>query len=133
MSITINIKPELEERLKEIAIQEGKQLDNVIIDLLEGQLLPDPLPDLKKQESELLQRVNLGISAETWERYYRLLEKRDAETLKDEEHKELLALVNQIELANAERMKCLVELARIRQVSLETIMKDLGIGPRQHG
>lgn len=133
MSITINIKPELEERLNEIAVQEGKELDSVIVELLEGQLLSEPAPDPRKRELELLQKTNLEVSAETWEQYYLLLEKRDAETLTGEEYSKLLEIINHIELANAERIKYLVELAKIRQTSLRTLMEELGISPYQHG
>lgn len=133
MSITINIKPELEEKLNEIAVQEGKQVDNVIVELLEGQLLPEPVIDPKKRELELLQKISTGISTETWEKYYQLVEKRDAETLTEAEYNKLLEMVNHIELANAERIKHLVELAKIRQTSLEDLMEELGISPQRHG
>lgn len=133
MSITINIKPELEERLNEIAKQEGKQLDSVIVELLEEQLLPGTTPDPKKREFELLQKINLGISTETWEEYNQLLEKRDAEVLSEKEYSRLLNLINEIELKNAERIKHLAELAKVRQTSLNNLMEELGISPIQHG
>ncbi len=51
------------------------------------------------------------------------------ETLTQEEHQELLAFTAQIEKADAERMKYLAELARIRGVSLDLLMEELEIHP----
>ncbi|MBK6619772.1 MAG: hypothetical protein IPG32_02405 [Saprospirales bacterium] len=131
MSITINISPELEDRLKQIAAQKGKGVDWVIVEVLQDFLLPGVSKDAKSKEVELLKKVDLKISEKTWNRYHALIAKRDANTLTKKEHGELLEIVNQIELANAERFKFLVELAQLRKVSLDDLMKTLGI--RSHG
>jgi len=53
--------------------------------------------------------------------------KRRAETLTTEEHQELLALIDRIEQADAERVQTLAELARLRHVTVTALMAQLGI------
>jgi len=56
-----------------------------------------------------------------------LIAKRQAETLTPDEHKELLRLIEQSEKAEAARVEAMAQLARLRGVSLTTLMHDLGI------
>jgi hypothetical protein len=86
-------------------------------------------PCLSADESELLLKINQGISPDMQTRFDRLVAKRQAETLTPEEHRELLALTRQIEAMDAERMACLADLSRIRGMSLENLMNELGIEP----
>ena len=53
--------------------------------------------------------MNLGISEEVLQRYLLLLKKRDREQLTSDEHEKLMAISDEIELANAERVRKLVE------------------------
>jgi hypothetical protein len=53
--------------------------------------------------------INLGISEEVLQRYLLLLKKRDREQLTSDEHEELITISDEIELANAERVRKLVE------------------------
>ena len=63
-------------------------------------------------------------------RFDALLEKRDALVLNDAEHAELLELTDTIENLEAKRVIRLGELSRLRGVTLEALMHDLG-GPHQ--
>lgn len=132
MPITINLSPELEERLKEVAEKTGKDVGNYILSMLEEKLHPGP-GSPREKEAELLQHINLGISQEEWARFFQLIEKRDAEQLRPEEYQELLDLTNAIELANARRMEYLVELSILREVPLDDLMEELGIQPVSNG
>jgi len=80
-------------------------------------------------ESELLLKINQPVPADVQQRYDELIARRDARTLTPEEHQELLRLTDQVELLEAERMKHLIELAKLRQVSLDEIMRQLGLPP----
>lgn len=82
---------------------------------------------LTTREADLLQQINLGISPATWQRYEELKAKRRALTLTDDEHAELIAISDQIEIANARRIGALIQLADLRQTSLEALMAKLGI------
>jgi hypothetical protein len=84
-------------------------------------------------ETTLLQRINQGLPREQQERYQALLDRRNARTLTQEEHEELLRLTDQVEQAEADRAAALVELAQLRQVSVDHLLRELGIHPASHG
>lgn len=87
-------------------------------------------PSLPGVEAELLQQINSGPPPELWERYEALNARLHEETITPAEHTEFLELIDKIELADAERMRHLLELARLREVAVETLMEQLGL--RQH-
>jgi hypothetical protein len=89
-------------------------------------------PHLPKKESELLLKINAGLPEATWRRQGVLDEKRRQETLTSAEHRELIALNDEIEEYGAWRIGYLAELARLRQTTLDDVMRTLGIGPRRH-
>lgn len=90
-------------------------------------------PGLSKQESELMVRINRGISPEIQEHYNKLIAKRRSETLTAEEYDELLKLTAQIEKLDVERLEYLKELACIRQTPLTELMKKLKIRTPAYG
>ena len=134
MEVTINIGPELEAQLQAEAARKGLDARGYIVDTLRERLQASrQTAHLSPDEADLLQAINQGPSQLTWQRYRELLEKRDAETLEANEQAELIAISDRIEEANARRLECLVKLARLRQVSLEQLMEDLGIRASAHG
>lgn len=86
-------------------------------------------PSLPEQEAQLLSRINAGLPEPQQQRFAALDQKRQEETLTDEEHQELLALNDLMEQQNVGRMQSLSKLAQLRQVSLTTLMQDLGLRP----
>jgi len=80
-------------------------------------------------ESELLLKINQPVPADLQRRYEELIARRDERTLSPEEHQELLRLTDQVELLEAERVRHLIELARLRNVSLDEQMRQLGMEP----
>ena len=129
MIITLEIPPEFEAHLRKEAQKADLDTDEYIINMLREHLQKDQdqTPYLSSTESELLGKINLGLSPESWQRYRKLIDKCLAETLTNAEQAELIQLSDQIEKANAKRMEHLVELARLRGKSLQEVMKDLGI------
>lgn len=89
-------------------------------------------PALPKPEAELMQNINQGLPADQWQRYEQLNDKLHEETITSEEHVELLKLIDQIELADAERMRLLLELAQLRCLTVETLMDQLGLRRTKH-
>ena len=83
----------------------------------------------KYAESELLTKINEGISDAVQRRYDELIAKRNERTLTDGEYSQLLQLTDQIELSDAKRLEYLTELARIRNTPLMLLMDELGIKP----
>lgn len=90
-------------------------------------------PGLSKQESEIMMKINRGISPEIQEYYNKLIAKRRSEMLNAEEYGELLKLTAQIEKLGVERLEYLKELACIRQISLTALMKQLNIQTPAYG
>jgi len=133
MTLTIEIQPELASQIQAEAAKAGLDADVFVKEALEEKLhrvkrrAKSTRPRLSAEEAELLQKVNIGLSEETWLRYRELIAKRRDETLTPEEHGELIALTNLAEIENAKRLGYLAELARLRQVSLPEVMKQLGI------
>lgn len=129
--VTIDLPPELETKVRDAAAQAGLDTTAYIVNALEDRLR-QPLSlvsaiQLPLAEADLLQRINQGLPPEIWQRYNELVDKRRAETLTAEERAALIALSDHIEQANAQRIAYLVELARLRQTNLETLMGELGI------
>jgi hypothetical protein len=86
-------------------------------------------PVLPVAESELLLKINQPVPADLQRRYEELIARRDERTLSPEDHQELLRLTDQVELLEAERVRHLIELARLRNVSLDELMRQLGMEP----
>jgi hypothetical protein len=129
MTLTIELTPELERQLRAEAGKAGMDASRYVTNTVEEHLRQArrQAPHLSRDETELLQQVNLGLSERQWQRYHELVAKRRAEILTADEQKELIAFSDQIERANARRIAHLIELAKLRQTSLETLMSELGI------
>ena len=131
MTLTINLNPELESRLRHEAARSGMEPDAYMVQALEQQLRqssPDP-SRLPAAESELLLKISSGPAGLDWERYHALLTRNRDETITSAEHAELIAMIHAVEKANAERMNDLIELARLRGVSLDSLLESLNISP----
>jgi hypothetical protein len=89
-------------------------------------------PVLSEREAELLQKIYHGIPTEMQERLNELIKKRQSYTITDDELQELIKLTNQVELFDAERLKHLIELAHLRNVPLDDLIRQLGIKPVPH-
>lgn len=91
-------------------------------------------PNLNKRESELLQAINRSLPETLQERYSELRHKLDNYSITSTEQEEFTRIVDQIELADAERLGHLIELAQLRNVSLDSLLEQLGIhAPAVHG
>ena len=84
-------------------------------------------PSLPQRESELLTRINRGLPINVQTRLDALVARRQAETLTPDEHEELLRLIEQSEETEATRVEALAQLARLRGISLTTLIHDLGL------
>ncbi len=84
-------------------------------------------PCLPQQEAKLLGVINQGVDANVMQRHIELTNLMHNDKLTEQEHQELIQLIDQIEQADAERMQALVELANIRAVSVDALMQQLNI------
>ena len=129
MSLVLQINPSLERRMRQNALQKGVELSQYIVQFLEKNF-PEEKPKTKallKREATLLQEIETTISIETWERYHILRNKRQTETITDIESTEYATINQQIEAANVKRLASIIELAKIRKISLDDLMQDLGL------
>ncbi len=82
---------------------------------------------LSASESALLVRINEGMPPELRERLTMLRARREDEFISDTEYEQLTMLTDQAEEAHANRLAAMVELAKLRGVSLPVLMDQLGI------
>ena len=137
MTITLEISPELERQIKQAAAKAGLPLDAYIVESVTRRLPTRRsrqriVPHLSAQESDLLQKINQNLSQIQWVHYRELIAKRKAEVLTAEEQEELIALSNQIEEANANRIEYVARLADIRKTTLPGLLKELDLQPVEH-
>jgi hypothetical protein len=78
-----------------------------------------------KTEADLLWSINKGLPLKTQKRYDSLLQKRCAETLTETEYAELLDLTEQKEALQGERLKSMIELAKLRNITLSELADQL--------
>ncbi len=127
-TITLNLSPELEHKLCTEAAKQGLEPERYILNTLQERLQPS-LPTAQPTEADLLQQINIGFSAPTWEQYHTLIAKRHAETLSPEEHEQLIQLSDRLEKLNVDRIQALIQLATLRNQPLTDLMQTLGISP----
>ena len=126
VQVTSRIEIDFEEVLKGMARLQMKDPERFVDQVIALQA-QRRAPSLPKNEAELLQKINQGLPDEVRKRYEELNGKLHEETITPEEHQELLQLVDRIELADAERLQHLIELASIRNVSVDTLLNQLDI------
>ena len=135
MNITIELSPELERQVRERALAAGVAAEDFVRNALAQQLNSteaNATPRLAVDESQLLIEINQGLPEASWRRYHQLVGKRQKSALKSDELEELKSLTDEIEVANASRLEKLVALARLRRISLDALMDELGIRDPGH-
>ena len=133
MSLTLDLDADLEAWIRSEAQRNGIDETSFVKKTLELQrnltsARPSALP---AQEAELLREINTGLPEHLWEEYRDLVGKRRAELLTDAEHSRLIVLSDLIESDNAERIDRLIQLGQLRNVSLDELMAQMGIRPRE--
>lgn len=127
---TVQVKSEISVELDEV-LDGVAELDTPELERFLSQvsilLARRKAPSLPEREAELLRKINQGLPTALQQRYDELNAKVRANTITSSEHRELLQLVDQIELADAERMQHLIELAQLRALSVDELMNQLGI------
>jgi len=132
MTITLELPDALEHRLLTKAAQLGLSLDRYIIQDLDNRNQPSISVGRQLSENALLKKIkpDLGIAIKEWNRYDYLIDQLRKEQISENEHIELIALIDKVEIANAERLGYLFQLSKLRRVSVQQLMSDLGIRQR---
>ena len=90
-------------------------------------------PSLAKREAELLLKINEGYPVELRKKYEALAGKMQHKTISPTEHREILTLTDRMEALDAKRLEFLLELAQLRNISLDLLLRQLGLTPPAHG
>ncbi len=112
--------------LSELSVIELDEMMNRIVSL-RRQKLPTVLSQV---ETELLQKINAVLPPTIQKRYDFLLKKRRDETLNESEYQELLELTSYTENHTNQRLTYLLELAKVRNRTLDELVADLEMKPR---
>ena len=89
--------------------------------------------DTAYRQRELLRLINqTALPKDKRERYLELAEQLDAETIGEPERQEFLRLVAMEEELRNERVRLLLELSQLRQISLPQLMEEMGLTPPGH-
>ena len=84
-------------------------------------------------ESVLLERINEGLPEALLARLLVLRSKREEGSIDQEEYNELTELADRPEELHADRMAALVALAKLRGITLPSLMDQLGVrSPEQY-
>ncbi len=130
-TITINIDPRLAEAYNQAPAPRRKKALLAIKQALQ-ELVETKAPRLSKKETELFLIINQGLPVDQQKRIEELTEKMEFESITDAEHAELLQLTDAMEGAQVKRLKAVVELAKVRNVSLDEMLRQLGWEPGRY-
>jgi len=89
---------------------------------------------IKDREAHLIAKIReLDLLPEKEKIYRKLLKKFRAENIAPEEHALLTDLSEELEEIGVQRLECAVEIAKIRNSTLEEVYQDLKIKPKNYG
>lgn len=88
---------------------------------------------MSKREAWLKKKLEAGLPAGAWEEYRRLIEKRDAGGLTAQQQQRVETLADALEQHRAEWLGWAMELARLRRMTLQGLMRRLNIQRPVHG
>lgn len=89
---------------------------------------------IKDREALLISKLkefNLAPEKETI--YRKLLKKFRAEKISADENQVLIDLTDELENLSVERLQCLVEISKLRHSTLDEVIKELNIKPKNYG
>ena len=115
MALTITLQPEYEAQFRVEAQRAGIPLEQWIAQ--------------RTLETELLWRIRLATLETETRTLHRLLRKQKTKPLTDEEQQKLQQIIDERELRGAQRLEDLIQLARLRGISVSVLMDQMGIRP----
>lgn len=88
-------------------------------------------PNLNSKETELLKKINIGLSKDKQDRKFILWKKREAEILTSEEYQELMSIIDEAEALNTNRVMYIGKLAQLRGITPIQLIDNLGLRPKE--
>ncbi|NMG20074.1 hypothetical protein [Brasilonema bromeliae] len=92
------------------------------VDLLEALCIENGVVTLG--EETLLQRIQRRLPTDDQTRLTYLRQRNETGEITEAEHQELLGYVDRVERQDAERAEALIQLARLRNVELKTLLNE---------
>ena len=129
MTLKLDLNPELEQQLRNEAASHGLTLEQLILKDLQARVRPQMPARLNHEETTLMQTITEGFPEAFWTRYRHLIGLREQEHLTDLEQTELIACSDRVEHLSAQRTVALIELAKLRGLSVHTLRDELGLKP----
>lgn len=115
MSLTVTVRPDVENRLRDSAKAEG--------------LLPEQLAARRVEEAELLWRIRSAAPLSETQKLHGLLRRRDSHSLSEQEALQLKRLLDERENRAAQRLQDLSSLSKLSGIPVAELMNQLGISP----
>jgi DNA gyrase/topoisomerase IV subunit B len=84
-------------------------------------------PSLSRDETILLKKINRGLPVAKRKRLAFLSSKQSEGQISEQEYEELLSIIEELELLNAERVQYLGELSQLKGMPVKELMQELGI------
>jgi predicted transcriptional regulator len=119
MTLTIQLSPELEARLKHVLAEKGGDAETYILDTLQKQLPFDT--------AETKHQIMHWIPEATWKRYRQLIARQEAGGWTEADREEFLRLNDEVEQCHAERLERVVAYGKGHGLSLDQALVELGI------
>jgi hypothetical protein len=120
------MSPSVSTLFHEVERLDNRSLD-IFIDSIVSLRVRREVSNQQRQEALLLEKINKSLSLKQVERFRMLNEKRLDEALTTFEYDELLILLEKTEKLNTNRIKHLSALARLRNMPVRELMKQLDI------
>jgi hypothetical protein len=129
----IKVDADIAQAWESASASKRKQLQEQIRKWFEvGAETKKKVPHLSRKESELLLRISQDLAPQERRRMEELTDKMEFDSITDEEHAELLRLSDETERLAVERLKAVIELAKYRKISVDELMRQLGMEPGKY-
>ncbi len=130
MTLTVELPPSLEQRIRDRAVEVGGDPETIVANLVRDHFSAEtepPFAALTEEETRWLKQINEVPPAGVRERWRELDRLRRAKRLDENQRVEMTNLYDQIETDHARRIEAAAELARLWQVSLDCVVDQLGL------
>jgi hypothetical protein len=129
----MNAQLSVSDIVKRASALEKKEFETLFEKLSTLRLQKNGVPVMNADESALIDAINKGFTSENLDRLHYLDWKLEFSALTENEASESLLLAEAFENYSVERLKNLSQLAALRKISIDALIKQFGVTPQVHG